>query len=124
MTLCGDSGAGGASSRSQRAPAHSRARERCRFKRGCRVERLVALSRGVVAPARQIDGSTASRELAEGNHSHRLETAISFGRPSQELSARGCHPPRCRRDLGPAWTYSPAAQRPHTMNPFSSRGGT
>ena len=54
--LCGDRGAGGASARSQRAPAHSRARERCRFKRGCRVERLVALSRGVVAPARQHDG--------------------------------------------------------------------
>ena len=56
MALCGDRGAGGASSRSQRAPAHSRARERCRFKRGCRAERLVVLSHGVVAPARQHDG--------------------------------------------------------------------
>jgi len=44
MALCGDRGAGGASARSQRAPARSRARERCRFKRGCRGQRLVVLS--------------------------------------------------------------------------------
>ena len=55
MALCGDRGAGGASSRSQRAPAHSRARERCRFKRveprGSSCSRMA-----LVAPARQHDG--------------------------------------------------------------------
>ena len=52
MALCGDRGAGGASSRSQRAPAHSRARER--FKR---VEpRGSSCSLALVAPARQHDG--------------------------------------------------------------------
>ena len=54
VALCGDRGAGGASSRSQRAPAHSRARERCRFKR---VEpRGSSCSLALVAPARQHDG--------------------------------------------------------------------
>ena len=53
MALCGDRGAGGASARSQRAPARSRARERCRFKRGCRAERLVVLR---LTCARQHDG--------------------------------------------------------------------
>ena len=53
VALCGDRGAGGASSRSQRAPAHCRARERCRFKRGCRAERLVVLR---LTCTRQHDG--------------------------------------------------------------------
>ena len=66
MALCGDRGAGGASSRSQRAPAHCRARERCRFKRGCRAERLVVLSHGVVAPARQHDGKFGRGEKVSG----------------------------------------------------------
>ena len=66
MALCGDRGAGGASSRSQRAPAHCRARERCRFKRGCRAERLVVLSHGVVAPARQHDGKFGRGKKVSG----------------------------------------------------------
>ena len=110
--------------RSQRAPARSRARERCRFKRGCRAERLVVLSPHMRAPTRRPSSGGKSKR-------YRCASRSGWGGVTRTPRGRGRRPRTVARSQAgedrtttPRWrarTRTVLSRRERRVSPFGKK---